>query len=478
MCNPGLFTLAISLSLGVSVARAEGVEGSAVQPNSDSDKIVVEGGLLAGLGEVLPPGPDGAVEHLETTLDNGLQVLVLKEPTPGIVAVQTWISVGSGGENRPGSTGYAHFFEHLMFHGTPALSTEAREARLVALGVEENAWTSQDETCYHLLGPVEHLEELLRIEADRFANLGLTEAGVRREAGAVYGEFRKSEADPFDALSKRLWSTAFTVHPYKHDTLGLEADIKAMPEGLERALAFRAAHYRPDQALVVVTGDVDSKSAMAQVQAAFGDWSAAGAAPGPVPVEPPQRRARRAHIDWKGPPIDPKLAVGWRVPGFKPGDGTSASLDVVRELLMSRASKLVRTLIDEDELVFEVYSGAPDRVAPGLLFMFLDLQPEADPEAVIAVVDAALEDLSQVREKRVRLARGRLQRKRTIALSGPEAMGQAIGRAALHGGGFKAYGAHTAAIGAVDAAAVRAVIGTLLTENRRTVVSLSSGGAK
>lgn len=478
MCNPGLFTLAISLALGASVARADGVDRSGSDPSHSVDKTAVQGVLSSDSGEISTADSSGAVEHLIATLESGLQVLVLKEPTPGIVAVQTWIAVGSGGENTPGSTGYAHFFEHLMFHGTPARPTAVREARLVALGVEENAWTSQDETCYHLLGPAQHLEELLHIEADRFANLGLTAAGVRREAGAVYGEFRKSEADPYNALWKKLWSTAFTVHPYKHDTLGLEADIQAMPEGLARALAFRAAHYRPDLALVVVAGDVDLKNALAQVQVAFGDWSAEGAGPGPLPIEPQQRRARRAHIDWTGPPIDPKLAIGWRVPGYKPGDGTSASLDVVRELLMSRASKLIGTLIDEDELVFEVYSEAPDRVAPGLLFMFLDLQPEADAEAVIAAVDAALKDLAEVSEKRVRLARRRLQRKRTIALSGPEAMGQAIGRAALHGGGVKAYGAHTAAVGAVDAAAVRAVIGTLLTENRRTVVSLSSGGAK
>ncbi len=194
--------------------------------------------------------------------------------------------------------------------------------------------------------------------------------------------------------------------------------------------------------------------------------------------EPVQRRERRRHIDWTGPKINPKLAMGWRVPAFVSGSQTSATLDVVRELLMSRASKLVRKLIDEDKLAFQVYSESPDRVDPGLLLMFLDLQSGAEVETVLAAVDGALADLAKVSPGRVAMARSRVQRKRTIKLSGPEARGQAIGRMALHGGGVQAYAAHTEAVGAVDAAAVQRVVQTLLVPQHRTVVSLSSGDDK
>jgi zinc protease len=429
------------------------------------------------VGAVMP-SPEEAVEHKELILDNRLRVIALRDPTPGLVAVQTWISVGSGGENTPGSTGYAHFFEHLMFHGTPTLTGEAREARLVALGVEENAWTSLDETCYHLLGPVQHLDELLRIEADRFAHLSLTAEGVRREAGAVYGELRKSEADPFNALWGKLWQTAFDTHPYSHDTLGLKEDIEAMPDGLSRALAFRAEHYRPDQALVVISGDIDPERVLDKVSTAFGGWTVDGPSPSEIPDEPAQRKRRRAHIDWTGPAVNPKLAVGWRVPAFTAGDPTSAALDVVRELLMSRASRLVRALIDENKLAFQVHSDSPDRVDSGLLAMMLDLQPGADAAAVLSAIDTALLDLSTVSEERVLVARGRVQRQRSIALSGPEGRGMAIGRMALHWGGAGAYSIHTEAVGQVDAAAIRRVLTQILTQNNSTVVSLSSEESK
>ena len=133
-------------------------------------------------------------------------------------------------EVAPGTTGFAHFFEHLMFHGTEALPAEAREDRLLELAAEENAWTSEDDTCYHLLFPAQQLEAVLRLEVDRFSALVLTDEGVRRESGAVYGEFRKSRSNPEMLLWEALWSTAFAVHPYGHSTLGLEADIAAMPD--------------------------------------------------------------------------------------------------------------------------------------------------------------------------------------------------------------------------------------------------------
>jgi len=409
-------------------------------------------------------------------MDNGLRVVVLPDSTPGLVAVQTWISVGSGAENVPGSTGYAHFLEHLMFHGTPTLSGPQREARLVAMGVEENAWTSQDETCYFLLGPAQHLEELLRIEADRFANLSLDEEGVRREAGAVYGEYRNSAADPDDALWLKLWGTAFDRHPYGHNTLGLLTDIEAMPDGLQRAMAFKEAHYRPDNALVVVVGDVDPSQAMAQVEKAYGAWSAEGTAPPAVAPQPPQTKSRRVHIDWKGPAVDPKMAVGWRVPAFKPGDANAAALDVVRELLMSRASGLVRALIDDQGLAYEVWSEAPDRADPGLLYMMMELKQGTDPDAVLAAVDAAILDLAQVSPGRVAMARGRVQRRLQIQLAGPEGRAHSLGRMALHGDGVSAHARHAAALAGVDVATVQATVKRILVNPRRTVVTLSGGG--
>ena len=180
-------------------------------------------------------------------------------------------------------------------------------------------------------------------------------------------------------------------------------------------------------------------------------------------------------MNWTGPSINPKLALGWRIPAFSAGDETSAALAVTRELLMSRASPLVRRLIDDDKLALEVYSDTPDRVQPGLMLMVIDLQPGAEMTAVIRAVDEALVSLQAVTPGRVAIARMRLQRQRTIALSGPEGRAQAVGRAALHGAGAQAYAQHTAAIGEVEVSDVKAVLERFLTGDQRTIVSLSSG---
>ena len=129
------------------IAHADGGDASAETGGSDTGNTEVKADSLVASAQGVSAASKPAVEHQEVTLDNGLRVIAMRDPTPGLVAVQTWISVGSGDEVTPGSSGYAHFFEHLMFHGTPTWSGPAREARLVALGVEENAWTSQDETC-------------------------------------------------------------------------------------------------------------------------------------------------------------------------------------------------------------------------------------------------------------------------------------------------------------------------------------------
>src|SRR5690606_28812999 len=149
-----------------------------------------------------------------------------------------WVRVGSGHEVVPGRTGFAHFFEHLMFFGTEALPLEARERAVLRLGADENAWTWVDQTVYHAVLPARHLPRWSAMEADRFQRLALRPEDVRREAGAVHGEWRKSVASPDEQLYKALMATAFEAHPYGHDTIGLEADIAAMPESWADALDF------------------------------------------------------------------------------------------------------------------------------------------------------------------------------------------------------------------------------------------------
>lgn len=301
------------------------------------------------------------------TLDNGLDVYVVPIPSPGVVAFATWMSVGSRDEVEAGRTGFAHFFEHLMFHGTPTFSRDGRERELLRLGIEDNAWTWLDETVYHGLLPADALPRYVEIEADRFRHLELDEAGVRREAGAVYGEFRKGQADPDQVLTERLQAAAFGVHTYGHDTIGLEADIAAMPEQLDAARTFFDRYYRPDLAVVLVVGDVEPEATFALVAGRFGAWERGVAERPAVPPEPPQDAERRVHVDWSGP-ATPRLAMTWKIPAHRAEDSAPAArLELAAHLLLSPTGDLERRLVREEGLAHAVWGGRDTTVDPGLL---------------------------------------------------------------------------------------------------------------
>ncbi len=424
---------------------------------------------LASAG-LMPP----ATVH--ETLDNGLEVVVIPLATPGLVAVQTWMDVGARHELVPGSTGYAHFFEHLMFHGTPTLSADEREARLLELAVSENAWTSDDVTCYHLQAPSRHLPELLAMEADRFANLTLEEEGVRREAGAVLGEFRKGRSDPSEQLYEVLWATAFTTHSYSHTPIGLEDDIRGMPDGMETALTFFRTHYRPDNATLVIAGDVDPAEVMATVENTHGPWQAQAAAPERlVPsAEPPQEGARRATLSWTEGPTNPKLSVGWKAPAWSPDDPDVAALFVVRELLASEVAAFRTRVVDDEALAWELWSWGPDRADPGLLEMHIELREGVAPDQVESVLQDELVALSQAEDlqERVGAVRGRLRRSLVLGLSDPSSWAFAVGEATLRTGAPSGLDAALGALEAVTVDDVRRVLGTWLVPAQQTVAVL------
>ncbi len=467
--------------LAILPASAVAMEGEA-DAGKDRSKLVdpsdvpsSSSGVKGGQGS-----PElAADEPLMDTLDNGLRVLIIPTSDDGIVSVQTWIDVGSGDETEPGTTGYAHFFEHLMFHGTPKLGRVAREERLVEMGVEENAWTSQDETCYHLLAPAQHLETLLEMEWDRFANLALTEEGVRREAGAVYGEFRKGQADPDEQLWEALWADAFSVHPYRHSTLGIEDDIAAMPTGLARALRFRSQHYRPDKALVVVTGDLNVMTTLRAVDETFGHWQVdAGATAVPAQTEPAQGRPQRRELGWDGPAVEPKMLMGWRTPAFEPGAVHSAALDVVMELLSARDAPLYRQLVDEQALAWRVWAWGVRNADPGLAQLSIDLRAGADPDAVLEAVDVALHGIAALDDAAIQAATERMRRQKLIGLASPQSRAFSMGGMALRSTSPTAFHDHVAAVQAVTAQNVQTVLQSVFVPSRRTVVTLGTEGGK
>lgn len=442
--------------------------------------ILCLGGALAA--DEVPLLPSSLrIERLE----NGLTIVASPAPTPGLVAVQTWMDVGARDEVEPGMTGFAHFFEHLMFHGSEALPRDAREKRLLSLAVDENAWTDEDRTVYVARAPAASLGALLEVEADRFSDLSLTAEGVRREAGAVYGEFRKGRASPDRRIHTLLRETAFDTSTYGHPVIGLEDDIAGMPEGLDRAVAFHRTFYRPDRAVLVVTGDIEPGAVVEMARRTHGGWRGhpdASAAP-ERPEEPAQEAPRDVSEVWEDGPVNPRVAVGWRVPAFVPGDADGAALVLLSELLSGPSARLRRRLVEDEALAWWVWVPESMSRSDGLLEIHVEAREGVDPATIEAVIaeeiaalgaphaatrDAGRDPVAEV----VARASAKARRAAVLELDSAAAWASAIGGMTLLRGEPRDLERHVGALGAVEAADVRRVVGAYLVPQTRTTVHL------
>jgi predicted Zn-dependent peptidase len=180
------------------------------------------------------------------TLPNGLTVIVVPMPSAGLVAYWSIVRTGSRDEYEEGRSGFAHFFEHMMFRGTERYPADAYNRIVTTIGADANAYTTDDHTAYHLSMAAEDLEQVMELESDRFQHLSYPETAFQTEAGAVYGEYRKTRMEPEFALWEQLVGTAFTRHPYGHTTLGYERDIAIMPTLYDYSRTFFQRYYRPD----------------------------------------------------------------------------------------------------------------------------------------------------------------------------------------------------------------------------------------
>jgi zinc protease len=285
----------------------------------------------------------------ETTLDNGLQVVVIPYDSPGTIAYYTVVRTGSRDEVEAGHSGFAHFFEHMMFRGTDKYSTDAYNDLLKRMGADSNAFTADDETVYHMVGPASELPTMMDMESDRFKNLKYTEDAFRTEALAVLGEYNKSASNPFIPMFEKLRDLAYQKHTYKHSTLGFLADIKAMPDYYKYSLGFFDRFYRPENVTLLVVGDVQPDKVVAMAKQYYSDWKK-GYQAAKIEPEPPQAEAKKAHVDWPSP-TRPYLMAGYHMPAFNTEKPDSAALSLVGQLLFSESAPLYQELVVDKQWV-------------------------------------------------------------------------------------------------------------------------------
>jgi zinc protease len=286
----------------------------------------------------------------ETTLDNGLRVLILEDHRSPIATIQIWYKVGSRNE-IPGATGLAHFLEHMMFKGTPTHGKGEFSQTVEENGGQDNAFTTQDVTSYYVNIAADRVSLILGLEADRMRNLLLAPSEIDSERQVVAEERRtRTEDDPDGYLSEEFLAAAYKAHPYGWPIIGWMSDIlRINPTELR---AFYNRYYVPNNALLVVAGDVETARVLARVRETFGRISRGSAPPPMDSVEPPQLGERRVQV-YKPDARAPIVYIGYHVPNYASPD--APALELLSTILQEgRASRLYRQLVYERRIALNV----------------------------------------------------------------------------------------------------------------------------
>src|SRR5216110_267080 len=259
-------------------------------------RFAVVVGLLLALG-VAAATPEAAVrpptlQYQIMTLPNGLRVILSEDHSTPIVHVSVWYHVGSKNE-KPGRTGFAHLFEHMMFKGSKNVDPEAHTSMISSVGGQSNAYTTDDETVFWETVPAQYLPMVLWLEADRMATLRIDKDTFTNEREVVKEERRmRVDNQPFGRLNEIIYDQAFAVHPYKHATIGSMADLEAA--SVDDVRDFYRTYYVPENATLALVGDFEYGQALQLVTQYLGRVpKAEKPVPRDIPKEPPPAREKR-----------------------------------------------------------------------------------------------------------------------------------------------------------------------------------------
>jgi zinc protease len=347
--------------------------------------LVAMAALWAG-----PAGAQGPVfpfEYEKLELENGFTAYLVKGGSPGQISHVNMVRTGSRDEVERGRSGFAHFFEHMMFRGTERYPNY--DAMTSYMGAARNAFTSNDMTVYYLTLSNEYLEQVIDLEADRFQNLQYTEDVFRTEAGAILGEYQQGRLSPFRFLDEAVRAVAWDHHTYGHTTIGLEPDIRAMPEMYEYSLAFYRRHYRPENVVLVLAGDFDTEQAKRLIREHYSDW-AQGYVPPDIPLEPRQTAPRDSVVVYPGRTL-PILSINHKAPAWSATDTVAVALEVLGRAAFGPNSELNRRLVLQERRVQYLSPGFGLSRDPGLVSLTTMVSNPADVDAVKAEMLAEVE---------------------------------------------------------------------------------------
>ena len=372
------------------------------------------------------------LDYQITTLPNGLTVVLSEDHSTPVVHLQLWYHVGSKNE-RPGRTGFAHLFEHLMFKGSKNLEPEQHISLISSIGGEANATTNEDTTIFWETIPAHYLPLILWLEADRMATLRIDERTLDAEREIVKEERRmRVDNQPYGRLNEIIYDQAFTVHPYKHPVIGSMQDLEAASVGDVRE--FYDTFYVPGNATLVLVGDFDSGDAIELVNRYLGRVpKSEQPVPRDIPVEPKPERERRVTLEesW------PLPAVVVAHPITFDGHPDSYPLHIASKILSDGdSSRIHRSLVYEDQVAVGAFGGGNIIEHPNLFFAVAIVQPGSSPDEVEAALIAQLDRLQNELVSEAELTRAKNQFARDYIVgreSNQQKAGHLAHAAVIHG---------------------------------------------
>ena len=332
------------------------------------------------LAAVRPP----KLQYELMTLGNGLRVILSEDHSTPIAHVAVWYHVGSKNE-RPGRTGFAHLFEHMMFKGSQNVEPDSHTSVIAGFGGRSNAYTTEDETVFWQTFPQQYLPMVLWMEADRMATLRIDDVAFRREREVVKEERRmRIENQPYGRLSEIIFDHAFTTHPYKHPTIGSMADLEAA--SVDDVRDFHSTFYVPSNATVTIAGDFDPALTRQMVNQYFGRVpKAAKPVPRDIPQEPPQTKEKRAVVTESWPL--PAVVVGYHV--TYDGHPDAYPLHMTSKILSDgNSARIPRELVYNKRIALTAFGSGNITEHPNLFYAVAVLQPGRTPaEAEKALIE-------------------------------------------------------------------------------------------
>ena len=430
--------------------------------------------LVALCFAAAPAMSDSIFPYKATTavLPNGLKVIMIPMDAPGLVAYYSVVRTGSRDEVEPGRSGYAHFFEHMMFRGTKKYPGAVYDSIVTSIGASANAYTSDDITAFHLAIAAEDLPKVIEIESDRFQNLSYDLPAFQTESGAIYGEYRKGVTNPFEVLDEKMRDLAFDVHTYKHTTIGFERDIRAMPEGFEYSRGFFRKFYRPENVVLLIVGDIKPDAVLKLVKKYYGPWEK-GYQPPDVRQEPQQTAARSGEVSYPGKTL-PILDMGYKGDAYDPANKDVVAAGVLGELAFGSTSDLYKKLYIKEQRVDALQASIPSNRDMPLFEIVARVRKENDIAPIRAEIEKTIAQFQSTPVDPGRLAavKKRSRYEFLMSLDTPERVAGHLAQVVAITGGIEANDAYYTTLAKITPDDVMHAANTYFVPARCTTVIL------